>query len=113
MCNNLFPLLKENAKVVNVSSILGRVRYICGDEPNATRIQNELSSENLTIEKVCRLMNEFVELTKYNSDVHIRGGWCDNSYIVSKIGVNALTKCQQDIFDKEIPFRNIVNYIYL
>jgi len=44
---------------------------------------------------------------------HITEGWGDNAYLVSKVGVSALTIVQQRLFDQEKPYRNIsINHVH-
>lgn len=40
-------------------------------------------------------------------------GWGDSCYVVSKVGVSALSIAQQKVFDQESPSRNIaVNHVH-
>ncbi|XP_008193964.2 carbonyl reductase [NADPH] 1 [Tribolium castaneum] len=44
---------------------------------------------------------------------HQEAGWGTSAYVVSKVGVSALTRIQQREFDKEAPNRNIsVNSVH-
>lgn len=58
VCNALFPLLRENARVVNISSRLGMLKNVKSRE-----LREKLSSKNkqLTVDEVLKIMNDFVE----------------------------------------------------
>ncbi|XP_018563375.1 carbonyl reductase [NADPH] 3-like [Anoplophora glabripennis] len=102
----LFPLLRNNAKVVNVSSSLGHLSKI----PSAD-LRVKLSDSNLTIPDLNKLMEKFVKDAKENKTQS--EGWGDSAYAVCKVGVSALTFAQQRLFDKEQPNRNIaVNAVH-
>ncbi|KAJ8940429.1 hypothetical protein NQ314_010726 [Rhamnusium bicolor] len=84
VCEALFPLLRTNARVVNISSSAGHLHRI----PSAD-IRAKFSNADLT------------------------EGWGNSAYVVSKVGVSALTVIQQRLFDKEVPNRNIsVNSVH-
>jgi len=100
VCETLFPLLRTNGKVVNVSSSAGRLQRI-----SSLDIQAKFKDPNLTIESLSNLMRQYIKIAKENK--HKEEGWGDNPYVVSKVGVNALTVLQQRNFDQEKPNRNI------
>ncbi|KAI6702148.1 hypothetical protein NL676_011284 [Syzygium grande] len=86
----LLPLLQQSkaAKVVNVSSSLGQLKYIPGEN-----IKEELSDiDNLTEEKVDGLVVRFLKDKK--EDTVETGGWpiILSAYIVSKAALNAYTR---------------------
>ena len=56
VCDALFPILRPHARVVNLSSILGHLLRI-----PAQPLREELSAENLTVNRLDELMNEFVK----------------------------------------------------
>jgi carbonyl reductase 1 len=58
----LFTILKPHARIVNVSSSAGHLSHVNGDEPAATELQKKLSSDDLTSEQLCRLIQGFIEL---------------------------------------------------
>jgi len=95
ICNELFPLLKNNARVVNVSSSSGHLSRI-----PSKKIRDELSNENLTIEELNKLMNSFIKDAKDGKE--LKNTWGNNCYIVSKVGVSALTRIQQRLADAEL-----------
>ncbi|CAG9836864.1 unnamed protein product [Diabrotica balteata] len=100
VCEALFPLLRNNAKVVNVSSSEGHLSKIPSEN-----LRNEISRKDLTIPELNKLLEKFVKATENNT--HVEDGWGDSTYAVSKVGVTALTIIQQKLFDEEQPNRNI------
>ncbi|KAJ8979439.1 hypothetical protein NQ317_003218 [Molorchus minor] len=103
VCEALFPLLRRNAKVVNVSSSAGHLYRI----PSAT-VRAKFTDPNITISTVNELMKRFVKDAKENKAESEGWGpapYC--AYIVSKVGLCALTFLQQKQFDIETPSRNI------
>ena len=55
VCNFLFPLLNEHARVVNISSRMGLLRVV-KDET----VRKRLGQEDLTIEETCQIMQDYV-----------------------------------------------------
>ncbi|VEN48113.1 unnamed protein product [Callosobruchus maculatus] len=98
VCEALFPLLRNNAKVVNVSSSAGHLSRI----PSAD-LRAKFSDPNLTIPKLNELMEQFIKDAKENK----HQPWGNSTYVVSKVGLTALTIIQQRLFDSEQPNRNI------
>ncbi|XP_044265861.1 carbonyl reductase [NADPH] 1-like [Tribolium madens] len=106
VCETLFPILRQNARVVNLSSSAGHLSRI--PSPN---LRAKFSDPNLTIPQLNKLMEQFVQDAKANK--HQEAGWGTSAYVVSKVGVSALTRIQQREFDKETPNRNIsVNSVH-
>lgn len=56
VCEALFPLLRPNAKVVNVSSSAGHLLRIPSE-----RLRSQLSSLSLDIPRLNQLMQQFVQ----------------------------------------------------
>ena len=54
--NALIPLLRSNSRVVNVSSRLGLLKQVDNNE-----IRNKIKNENLTIEELVKIVNEYIE----------------------------------------------------
>uniref|UniRef100_A0A6P7H1X0 Carbonyl reductase [NADPH] 3-like n=1 Tax=Diabrotica virgifera virgifera TaxID=50390 RepID=A0A6P7H1X0_DIAVI len=100
VCEALFPFLRNNAKVVNLSSALGHLSKIPTEN-----LRNEFSRKDLTISELSKLLEKFVKATENNT--HVEDGWGNSTYAVSKVGVTALTIIQQRLFDEEQPNRNI------
>jgi carbonyl reductase 1 len=106
VCETLFPILKNNARVVNLSSSAGHLSRI----PSAD-LRKKLNDPQLTVSKLNKLMEQFVQDAKNNR--WQEAGWGNSTYVVSKVGVSALTKVQQRDFDNEKPNRNIsVNSVH-
>ncbi|KAK5644712.1 hypothetical protein RI129_006012 [Pyrocoelia pectoralis] len=101
VCDTLFSILRPDAKVVNVSSSAGHLTRIPSQE-----IRAKLSDPLLTVEQLSGYMKEFVNDAKMN--VHVENGWGSSAYVISKVGVSALSIVQQRLFDKESEKRNII-----
>ena len=86
-CDQLFPLLRSGARVVNVSSICGFLLKIPSDE-----LKKKLASPSLTYEELDNLMNDYVQSAQAGN--HAEKGWPSNSYVVSKVGLSALSRIQ-------------------
>ncbi|KAF5294429.1 hypothetical protein FQA39_LY13414 [Lamprigera yunnana] len=97
---NYSPLLRPNAQVVNMSSVLGHLAYI----PSST-LRSKFSTPDLTIPQLSQLMNDFINDAENGKNVE--NGWGKSSYIISKVGLSALTNIQQREFDKEELNKNI------
>jgi len=105
-CENLYPLLRSGARVVNLSSSCGFLNRI----PDQV-LKAKLANENLTYEELDGLMNEFIETTQNES--HSEKGWPNSSYVVSKVGLSALSRIQQREIAKDSSRSDIaVNYVH-
>ncbi|KAK5647369.1 hypothetical protein RI129_002261 [Pyrocoelia pectoralis] len=103
-CEILFPILRSNAQVVNVSSSLGHLSYVQSPDLRA-----KLSDPSLTKEQLSELMNQFIQDAK--NGVHVERGWGNSTYSISKVGLSALSIIQQKELDKEN--KNIsVNFVH-
>jgi len=84
VCKHFLPLIKDYGRVVNVTSRAGLLSKL---SPN---LQQAFSKEDLTLSELDSLME------KFSSDIakgtHKEEGWPSNTYAVSKIGENALTR---------------------
>ncbi|XP_042506616.1 (+)-neomenthol dehydrogenase-like [Macadamia integrifolia] len=93
----LIPLLQlsNSARIVNVSSSMGKLKNIPGE-----RIRQVLSDDGLTEERLDELLNEFLKDFKEDEAMETKG-WPAfmSAYIVSKVAVNAYTR----ILAKKIP----------
>ncbi|KAK4885655.1 hypothetical protein RN001_001926 [Aquatica leii] len=106
VCNALFPILRSNAQVINLSSSAGHLARI-----PSINMQAKFRDPLLTVDKLSRCMNEYVEDCKNNR--YIEKGWGSSPYVVSKVGVSALSILQQNELDKETEKRNIfVNFVH-
>ncbi|KAG8237560.1 hypothetical protein J437_LFUL003282 [Ladona fulva] len=98
--------LRPGARVVNLSSVCGHLSKINGKEPYATKIRGRFSNPDLTEKELCQLMEEFVKAAKDGD--HYAMGWPNSAYVVSKVGVSALTRIQQRAFDADTSRPGIV-----
>lgn len=106
-CRALFPLLRPGARVINVSSSAGHLSKISGDEPAASALREKFASPTLTEDEVLSLMNQFVKAAK--AGTWKAEGWPSSTYVVSKVGVSALTRIQQRAFDADSRSDLVVN----
>jgi len=88
-CEVLFPLLKDGARVVNVSSSCGFLGHIQSKE-----LKDKLASSDSTlqVEELDQLMNDFIRATEMGD--HQAKGWPNSTYVVSKVGLSALSRIQ-------------------
>ncbi|CAF0831611.1 unnamed protein product [Adineta steineri] len=100
VCNALFPLLQDHARVVNISS-----RYKMLDSIKNAEIRQNLIAPDATIESVSDILSDFIKKAKQNS--HEDDGYPASAYGMSKIALTAATIIQQRIFDDK-PHRDIV-----
>lgn len=83
VCNTLFPLLKDGARVVNVSSSVGWLAQMQGKDPGNAELKKKFASPNLTVAEVDDLMNQFINAAKDGS--YADKGWPGSTYRVSKV----------------------------
>lgn len=87
VCKILFPILKPGARVVPIASFVAKMMW--------NKINDELKQRFKAIkteDDVVKLMEEFVQLAQKGE--HTSKGWPDGAYLVTKMGVCALTKVQ-------------------
>ncbi|XP_069191082.1 carbonyl reductase [NADPH] 1 isoform X2 [Procambarus clarkii] len=97
VCHGLFSLLRPHARVVTVSSSCGHLLQINGNEPEAAALREKFASPTLTEQELGELMNQFI--VKAKDGTYKEAGWPNSTYVVSKVGVSALTRIQQRAFD--------------
>lgn len=95
------PLLKPNARVVNVSSTGGQSALGSVSE----QLRNRFLKEDLTVDELNALMNEFIEAVRVG-DWKARG-WVGTTYGVSKIGMTMLGR----IWTKQLPAGILINSV--
>lgn len=106
VCNILFPILRDGARVVNVSSSTGHLSRIPSES-----LQKRLKDPSLTVEQLSALIQQYVEAAKQGTHA---AEWGNSSYAVSKVGVSALTRIQQRMLnDRGKDQHNLINYTYL
>lgn len=94
VCSLLYPLLKPHARVVHVSSSSGRLSLIPSES-----LRKRFSDSNLTEEQLDNIMHEFVNTAKTNT--HLENGWSNSAYVASKVGVSALARVHQKMFNSD------------
>lgn len=105
VCDQLFPLLRPNARVVNISSSLGKLCKLPG-----SLLRAKFSSDSLSKEELKNLMSQYVEDCKNN--VYEENGWPKSCYNMSKIGLNALTFIQQREFNNDPRPDIVINAVH-
>ncbi len=59
-CNILFPILRPHARVVNLSSMLGHLTRIAGQDAAAIKLKSQLASSTLTMDELVQIMQSYV-----------------------------------------------------
>eukprot|EP01027_Heterolobosea_sp_BB2_P018435 GEZU01025966.1.p1 GENE.GEZU01025966.1~~GEZU01025966.1.p1 ORF type:complete len:197 (+),score=33.73 GEZU01025966.1:414-1004(+) len=85
VCKHLVPLLRQNGRVINVSSGVGHITNVPSEA-----LRNKFMADDLTREQLDSLMEQFI--SDVRNGVHKDKGWPDSTYQVSKVGLNALTR---------------------
>lgn len=94
-CEILYPILRDGARVINLSSSCGHLSFIPSD-----KLRKCFQNPKLTVEELSDLMNQYIEAAKQG--IHEKD-WGNSSYVVSKVGLSALTKIQQRLLnDRDI-----------
>lgn len=87
VCDILFPILRPHARVVNVSSSLGMLHVIPGEQ-----LRNKLADPNLTRHDIDSLASAFVK--DVETGAHLENGWPNSAYSTSKVLLSALSFAQ-------------------
>ncbi|RIA80036.1 carbonyl reductase [NADPH] 1 [Glomus cerebriforme] len=85
ICNHLYPLIRPNGRIINVSSSAGLLNIL-----SSSKLRKEFSRDDLDMNGLIGLMKKFendVEKNKWKEE-----GWPTKAYGVSKIGLTAMTK---------------------
>ncbi|CAH2099023.1 unnamed protein product [Euphydryas editha] len=94
-CEILFPLLRNGARVVNISSSYGHLSYIPSE-----KLRQKFQDPNLTVSELSDLMHQYIAAAKQGTQSK---EWGNSSYVVSKVGLIALTKIHQRLLnDRDI-----------
>jgi len=115
VCNILFPILRDHARVVNLSSCVAHLSLLTMKAPGV-KANEELKvklASNLTEDEIGALMESFLESVKKGD--YAERGWPTCSwlvYCVSKMGITALTRTQQRQFDQDSRQDIIVNSVH-
>jgi len=80
-------------------SAAGLLSFIKGDDPKPTELRAKFSSDTLTVDELSKLMTDFVEAAEAGNWAEL--GWPSSTYVVSKIGLCALSRIQQREFDAD------------
>ncbi|CAG8780716.1 11064_t:CDS:2, partial [Racocetra persica] len=91
--NTLYPLIRPNGRIINVSSTAGKPSFL------SSALRQEFSKENLDMEGLIKLMKRFENAVE--TDIHLQDGWPIQAYVVSKIGVSKMTQILARRADKE------------
>merc|ERR1712179_419744 len=110
LCKAIFPLLRSHARVSTVGSSAGMLKWVNGDEPQATELKKKLASDTLTEAELTSLMNQFIETA--NNGTHKQKGWGSSTYCTSKIGLSALCRMQQRDFDADPREDLVINFAH-
>lgn len=94
------PLLRQNARVVNVSSSAGHLSRL-----PSTELRSKFSSDTLTVQQLNDLVNDYLQAVKNKTNAE--DGWGQRSYSIAKIAVSALTRVHQRCFDTEKASLNV------
>lgn len=105
-CNILFPILKTNARVVNVSSSAGHLYKI-----PSPALRNKFAEGSLDEPGLSKLVRQFVISAKEGTN--IADGWGGSAYSVSKVAVSALTFIQDREYGPKGIFVNCVHPGYV
>ncbi|CAH0604449.1 unnamed protein product [Chrysodeixis includens] len=98
----VYPLLNENARVVNVSGPAGLLATIESEE-----IRNRISDPNLTEDELVAILQEYEAAARRGTEK--TEGWGMNVHSVSKVALNAVTFLQHREWSKNGIVINCVN----
>jgi len=93
VCEVLFPILRENARVVNVSSLVSERAFMRLSE----EWKQKFSSPELTMDTLKNYINEFIAAAR--EDKVEECGFPKTAYGISKVGVSFMSILQQKILD--------------
>ena len=93
VCDILFPILRDNARVVHVSSLASEYAY----QKLSGEWKGKMSSPSLTIDLLKGYVNQFI--ADAQDDKVEERGWPKSAYGISKVGVSLMTILQQKDMD--------------
>ncbi|GBC09046.1 hypothetical protein RclHR1_08580005 [Rhizophagus clarus] len=85
VCNQLYPLIRPNGRLINISSGLGKLSTLKSSE-----LQKKFTQEDLDIDELIGLIKKFEN--DVENDQWTKEGWPSQAYGVSKVGVIAMSK---------------------
>ncbi|XP_060791070.1 carbonyl reductase [NADPH] 1-like isoform X2 [Neoarius graeffei] len=94
VCHALFPLLRPNARVVNVSSFYSKLTL----EKCSPKLQAKLRRTDMSEEELCSMMGEYVIAAQIGA--HEAQGWTHSAYGTTKIGVTVLSRIQARVLNE-------------
>ncbi len=82
-------------------SSCGYLGQINGKEPQAGQLRAKFASSDstLSVEELSGMMNDFIAAAEAGN--HAKLGWPNSTYVVSKVGLSALSRIQQREFNKD------------
>ncbi|XP_068621293.1 carbonyl reductase [NADPH] 3-like [Battus philenor] len=92
----LYPLLNEDARVINISSDWGLLSNI-----RKQQWLDTLVKEDLTVDEILRFVDDFLLAAKNGKSSYISFAGPNGDYKVSKVAMSALTFVQQREFIKQ------------
>ncbi|CAF4843432.1 unnamed protein product [Pieris macdunnoughi] len=98
----VYPLLTENARVINVSGPAGLLATIKNEE-----IRARISNPNITEDELVALMQEYEEAVRRG--IEKTEGWGMSMHSVSKVALNAVTFLQHREWSEQGVMINCVN----
>ena len=110
-CDILFPILKPGARVVNLSSSAGWLKQLQGRLESKELLDKFASSgSTLTVKELEDMMEQFIAAAKDGTAKE--KGFPGSTYATSKIGLSALSRIQQQEFDKDPNSDLVVNHVH-
>jgi len=86
VCQEFLPLMRENGRVVNVSSMVGKSTL----GKMSSDLRAKFLADDLTVDQLNGLMNKFIK--DVTDGTYAKEGWPETTYGVSKTGVTMLTR---------------------
>ncbi|XP_035456826.1 carbonyl reductase [NADPH] 3-like [Spodoptera frugiperda] len=99
-CDILFPVLKNGARVVNISSSYAHLSNI-----PSLALRDKLKDEKLTVAGLSALMQQYVDAAKQGTQA---AEWGNSSLVVAKVGVTALSNIHQRMYmDRDLKINSV------
>jgi len=121
-CRILFSALRDNARVVNLTSDDGHLLKIAGQEPQAAQLRARFADPELSTESLVQLMQSYINAVKDGNHYQLgwpqsgegdrEDDWPNDSYVVSKVGISAMTRIQQRQLSQDKRKDLIVNAVH-
>jgi len=107
VCKAFLPMLKPAARIVNLSSHLGHLSLIPGEN-----LQRQLGDPSLTETQLDSLILQYQDHCSAFKNDYRDAGWPACAYSVSKVAVNAYTRILQNQLESEGMESVVVNAIH-